>query len=46
MNKDGKPYIQVQVRDGDIKVFIPEEISVMILTKMKETTRIPWQDYK
>jgi heat shock protein 5 len=37
VNKDGKPYIQVQVRDGETKVFIPEEISAMILTKMKET---------
>jgi len=38
VNKVGKPYIQVQVRDGDIKVFSPEEISAMILTKMKEIT--------
>lgn len=37
VNKDGKPYIQVQVRDGETKVFSPEEISAMILTKMKET---------
>ncbi|KAL1824017.1 hypothetical protein ACET3Z_010795 [Daucus carota] len=35
VNKDGKPYIQV--KDGDTKVFSPEEISVMALTKMKET---------
>lgn len=46
VNKDRKPYIQFQVRDGDTKVFIPEEISAMVLTKMKETTSIPWQDYK
>uniref|UniRef100_A0A0C9QQU9 TSA: Wollemia nobilis Ref_Wollemi_Transcript_13672_2446 transcribed RNA sequence n=1 Tax=Wollemia nobilis TaxID=56998 RepID=A0A0C9QQU9_9CONI len=37
INKDGKPYIQVKIRDGEIKVFSPEEISAMILVKMKET---------
>lgn len=37
VNKDGKPYIQVKVKDGETKVFSPEEISAMILTKMKET---------
>ncbi|KAH7845681.1 hypothetical protein Vadar_004789 [Vaccinium darrowii] len=37
VNKDGKPYIQVKVKDGEIKVFSPEEISAMILGKMKET---------
>ncbi|KAG9154999.1 hypothetical protein Leryth_012180 [Lithospermum erythrorhizon] len=37
VNKDGKPYISVQIQDGDTKVFSPEEISAMILTKMKET---------
>lgn len=37
VNKDGKPYIQVKIRDGEIKVFSPEEISAMILLKMKET---------
>ncbi|XP_024985512.1 luminal-binding protein-like [Cynara cardunculus var. scolymus] len=36
VNKDGKPYIQVKLKDGE-KVFSPEEISAMILTKMKET---------
>ncbi|KAL1350662.1 hypothetical protein HN51_014686 [Arachis hypogaea] len=36
VNKDGKPYIQVQVK-GEDKVFSPEEISAMVLTKMKET---------
>lgn len=35
VNKDGKPYIQVQVR-GENKLFSPEEISAMVLTKMKE----------
>ncbi|KAJ8447835.1 hypothetical protein Cgig2_015198 [Carnegiea gigantea] len=37
VNKEGKPYIQVKVKDGEVKVFSPEEISAMILQKMKET---------
>ncbi|CAK8575653.1 unnamed protein product [Lathyrus sativus] len=37
VNKDGKPYIQVKMKDGETKVFSPEEVSAMILTKMKET---------
>ena len=37
VNKEGKPYVQVNIRDGEIKVFSPEEISAMILGKMKET---------
>ncbi|XAR52623.1 hypothetical protein NMG60_11020779 [Bertholletia excelsa] len=37
VNKDGKPYIQVKIKDGEVKVFSPEEISAMILGKMKET---------
>lgn len=37
VNKDGKPYIQVKIKDGEIKVFSPEEISAMVLAKMKET---------
>ncbi|PQQ06466.1 78 kDa glucose-regulated protein precursor [Prunus yedoensis var. nudiflora] len=36
VNKDGKPYVQVKVK-GETKVFSPEEISAMILGKMKET---------
>ncbi|ORX47468.1 heat shock 70 kDa protein [Hesseltinella vesiculosa] len=36
VNKNGAPNIQVEVK-GDEKVFTPEEISGMILTKMKET---------
>ncbi|CAH1451579.1 unnamed protein product [Lactuca virosa] len=36
-NKDGKPYIEVKLKDGETRVFSPEEISAMILTKMKET---------
>jgi L1 cell adhesion molecule like protein len=33
---DGKPKIQVQYK-GKTKTFFPEEISSMVLTKMKET---------
>lgn len=36
VNKDGKPYIRVQLKDGE-KTFSPEEVSAMILTKMKDT---------
>jgi heat shock protein 5 len=34
-NKDGKPYIEVDVK-GSRKMYSPEEISAMILGKMKE----------
>mmetsp|Transcript_28247 Transcript_28247/g.45740 ORF Transcript_28247/g.45740 Transcript_28247/m.45740 type:complete len:177 (+) Transcript_28247:155-685(+) len=36
ISKEGKPYVQVQVKD-ETKTFSPEEVSSMILTKMKET---------
>jgi heat shock protein 5 len=36
VNKGGKPMIKVQHRD-EFKEFTPEEISAMILSKMKET---------
>lgn len=36
IEKSGKPAIQVSVK-GDNKVFTPEEVSAMILGKMKET---------
>eukprot|EP00026_Physarum_polycephalum_P005184 Phypoly_transcript_05214.p1 GENE.Phypoly_transcript_05214~~Phypoly_transcript_05214.p1 ORF type:complete len:609 (+),score=179.93 Phypoly_transcript_05214:155-1981(+) len=36
VEKGGKPYISVKFK-GEEKVFAPEEISAMILTKMKET---------
>lgn len=35
-NKNGKPYVTVQVKD-DTKTFAPEEISAMVLTKMAQT---------
>ncbi len=41
VNRDGKPYIQVKIKDGETKVFSPEEISAMVLTKMKETA---WEE--
>mmetsp|Transcript_18139 Transcript_18139/g.45704 ORF Transcript_18139/g.45704 Transcript_18139/m.45704 type:complete len:663 (-) Transcript_18139:667-2655(-) len=36
VDRQGKPYVQVDV-NGESKVFSPEEISAMILTKMKDT---------
>ena len=35
IDKDGRPYVQVQVK-GEKKNYAPEEISAMILIKMKE----------
>ncbi|TDH65340.1 hypothetical protein CCR75_006282 [Bremia lactucae] len=35
INKDGKPFIQVVVK-GEKRQFAPEEISAMVLTKMKQ----------
>jgi len=34
-NKEGKPFIRVQVK-GEPKVFAPEEVSAMVLQKMKQ----------
>ena len=34
-NKDGKPYVSVEVK-GEMKQYAPEEVSAMVLTKMKE----------
>jgi len=36
VDKDGKPYMQVTYK-GELKTFTPEEVSSMVLTKMKET---------
>jgi len=35
VNRDNKPYVEVQVK-GEAKVFSPEEISAMVLQKMKK----------
>ena len=37
VNKNSKPHVEVEVSPGTPKVFAPEEISAMVLTKMKET---------
>ncbi|CAN0906675.1 Heat shock 70 kDa protein BIP3 [Linum grandiflorum] len=39
VNRDGKPYVEVEVK-GKGKAFSPEEISAMVLTKMKETAEL------
>lgn len=36
MNKAGKPYVSVEVPSIGTKSLSPEEISAMVLTKMKE----------
>ena len=36
INKEGKPVVQVEYK-GETKTFTPEEISSMVLSKMKET---------
>ncbi|XP_017239287.1 luminal-binding protein 5, partial [Daucus carota subsp. sativus] len=37
VSKEGKPCIEVKIKGEETMVFSPEEISAMILTKMKET---------
>ncbi|CAL8317311.1 unnamed protein product [Lota lota] len=37
VEKKTKPHIQVDIGGGQMKTFAPEEISAMVLTKMKET---------
>ncbi|OEL30021.1 Luminal-binding protein 5, partial [Dichanthelium oligosanthes] len=39
INKNGKPHVRVQVKDGDMREFSPKEVSAMVLTKMKETAK-------
>lgn len=36
VDKETKPYIKVPEVKGETKIFAPEEISAMVLTKMKE----------
>lgn len=35
VNKDGRPFVEVEVKEGERKQFSPEEISAMVLTKMR-----------
>ncbi|RCV41244.1 hypothetical protein SETIT_9G120300v2 [Setaria italica] len=37
VNRGGKPYVEVPMKGGERKAFSPEEISAMILSKMRET---------
>lgn len=37
IEKKTKPHIQIDIGGGQMKTFAPEEISAMVLTKMKET---------
>ncbi|EES01866.1 heat shock 70 kDa protein BIP5 [Sorghum bicolor] len=37
VERNGKPHVRVQVREGDVRELSPEEVSAMVLTKMKET---------
>jgi len=39
VNKDGKPYVSANYR-GEQKSFSPEEISAMILVRMKEIAEV------
>lgn len=36
VNKGGKPYIKTEMNGGEVKTLSPEEVSAMILKKMKE----------
>lgn len=36
INKGGKPYVRAQIQGGEEKTLSPEEVSAMILIKMKE----------
>jgi len=36
VDKSGKPAVKVAVSEGEVKMFQPEEISAMVLSKMKE----------
>ena len=39
VSKNGKPVIEVSIK-GENKIFSPEEVSAMILSKMKETSEV------
>uniref|UniRef100_A0A0D9WQI9 Uncharacterized protein n=1 Tax=Leersia perrieri TaxID=77586 RepID=A0A0D9WQI9_9ORYZ len=37
MDRNRKPHVRVEVKDSNVRVFSPEEVSAMVLTRMKET---------
>ncbi|CDP15493.1 unnamed protein product [Coffea canephora] len=37
VNKVGKPYIDVKMKNGEMKLLSPEEVSAMVLQRMKQT---------
>ncbi|CAM0901776.1 unnamed protein product [Alopecurus aequalis] len=37
VEKNGKPHAEVEVKAGDVRLLSPEEVSAMVLTRMKET---------
>ncbi|CAM0883739.1 unnamed protein product [Alopecurus aequalis] len=37
VDKNGKPHAEVEVKDGDVRLLSPEEVSAMVLTRMKDT---------
>ncbi|CAM0901793.1 unnamed protein product [Alopecurus aequalis] len=37
IDKNGKPHAEVEVKAGDVRLLSPEEVSAMVLTRMKET---------
>lgn len=39
-SRDSKPCVEVGVGDGERKTFSPEEVSAMILAKMKDTAEV------
>jgi heat shock protein 5 len=39
VDRGGKPYVQVEVKSGELKTFAPEEVSAMVLLKMKEISQ-------
>ncbi|KAL5710329.1 hypothetical protein ACHQM5_020907 [Ranunculus cassubicifolius] len=37
VNKEGKPFIEIKIKEGNTIVLTPQEITAIIITKMKET---------
>ncbi|GJN12934.1 hypothetical protein PR202_ga31261 [Eleusine coracana subsp. coracana] len=37
VDRNGKSHVRVQMKEGDVRELSPEEISAMVLTRMKET---------